>query len=617
MYKNMKKMVVSALCSVALAGLFTRQVSAYENEMHEVNHIGEVYHDETTDFLEEYGWYPEEETADDRDDLSEEDTDEVKDAEDLPDIDTSHVEYDTVEVLEGNITDNAMDAFVVVETDEVNEQAGEEDDELLEDWDELNTWTLEALLHELALLEQIQTQPHTEDLADTTEDEGSLTDVEIEDILNGTPTTLEELELYFYTKLGTDPFLMEYFYKNLNTDKLLVEYFKGVEAFDLPEGYFTRTDEENRKLRAYFYQVLQVDPYFRDYFYRSEDTPEALEDKEMTEGTTFFRRGGRRPAYRPAPKPVYRPRPRPVYRPVNRPTQAARPVAKPTPKPNVKPAAKPTFRPAARPVTRPNIAPIPPKSTPPKPNPPMQAPKTSSALEAANVKLPGGPTGPVDLKRVGHLIGEFTGYYDVKRLITGVDPITGQKANRLEATGSLVIGFIPGGFGKAGKLADAMNDLRKGSVVAKAVDIAGDTTRATNAVDKLNDSRKVANAADKAVDAGKAVANNAGDVAQGTKKSGRAANKIYPDPNATGDHTVFKQDKATGAITNYRTYETNPYNPSGFQEVKGFDGIGRGHKNSLTNIKVETPHVTSKTIPGGVRVAAPWEIPTSLQNIIP
>ncbi|MCW6683155.1 pre-toxin TG domain-containing protein, partial [Aerococcaceae bacterium NML160702] len=112
----------------------------------------------------------------------------------------------------------------------------------------------------------------------------------------------------------------------------------------------------------------------------------------------------------------------------------------------------------------------------------------------------------------GHLIGEFTGYYDVKRLITGVDPITGQKANRLEATGSLVIGFISGGagkIGKAGKLADAMNDLRKGATIAKAVDIAGDTTRVTNAVDKLNDTRKVANVADKATDTGKAVVKNA------------------------------------------------------------------------------------------------------------
>ncbi|MDO4775811.1 MAG: hypothetical protein Q4A10_08350 [Aerococcaceae bacterium] len=161
MYKNMKKFVVSALCSVALADLFTTQVSAYNNEAHEANDIGEVYHDETTDFLEEYGWYPEEETADDIDDLSEEAIDDVEDVENLPNIDTNHVEYDTVEVLDDNIINGTTDEVAALEVphmDETNEQVDEMDDEFFDDWDELNTWTLEELLHELALLEQIQTQ---------------------------------------------------------------------------------------------------------------------------------------------------------------------------------------------------------------------------------------------------------------------------------------------------------------------------------------------------------------------------------------------------------------------------------------------------------------------------
>ncbi|MCW6664447.1 hypothetical protein NHG32_02010 [Aerococcaceae bacterium NML191219] len=46
---------MSALCSVALAGLFTTQVSACNNEAHEVSDIDEVYHNKTMDYLNEFG----------------------------------------------------------------------------------------------------------------------------------------------------------------------------------------------------------------------------------------------------------------------------------------------------------------------------------------------------------------------------------------------------------------------------------------------------------------------------------------------------------------------------------------------------------------------------------
>ena len=49
--------------------------------------------------------------------------------------------------------------------------------------------------------------------------------------------------------------------------------------------------------------------------------------------------------------------------------------------------------------------------------------------------------------------------------------------------------------------------------------------------------------------------------------STRNTNRIRPDSDATGDHTVLKKD-ADGKVTNYVTYETNPQNPSGFQQVK-------------------------------------------------
>ncbi|MBS4761604.1 hypothetical protein KG089_02630 [Carnobacteriaceae bacterium zg-ZUI252] len=50
-------------------------------------------------------------------------------------------------------------------------------------------------------------------------------------------------------------------------------------------------------------------------------------------------------------------------------------------------------------------------------------------------------------------------------------------------------------------------------------------------------------------------------------------------------------------------------NPSGFQEVKGYDGIGAGHTNSLINKKIDTPHVHDKGTPGDIRIPESWEIP--------
>nr|WP_236671933.1 pre-toxin TG domain-containing protein [Enterococcus sp. BWB1-3] len=88
----------------------------------------------------------------------------------------------------------------------------------------------------------------------------------------------------------------------------------------------------------------------------------------------------------------------------------------------------------------------------------------------------------------------------------------------------------------------------------------------------------------------------------------RHANKIKPDPDATGEHDVFKCDPDTGEITNYKEYKPNPKNPSGFDEVKGYDGVGKPHTNKTTGEKL-MPHVHDKTVPGGVRVPRPDEIP--------
>jgi hypothetical protein len=87
-----------------------------------------------------------------------------------------------------------------------------------------------------------------------------------------------------------------------------------------------------------------------------------------------------------------------------------------------------------------------------------------------------------------------------------------------------------------------------------------------------------------------------------------AANKIKPNSNADGAHSVFKTDPDTGKVTNYRTYEENPLNPSGFDEIKGYDGIGNPHTNKITGEDL-MPHIHDKIVPGGVRTPKIWEIP--------
>lgn len=80
----------------------------------------------------------------------------------------------------------------------------------------------------------------------------------------------------------------------------------------------------------------------------------------------------------------------------------------------------------------------------------------------------------------------------------------------------------------------------------------------------------------------------------------RGKNKLKPDPDAKGPHTTYKRDPVSKKITNYATYKPNPLNPSGFDEVLRFDGVGASHGG------IPTPHVH---IGGNVRPAFPWEIP--------
>ena len=95
---------------------------------------------------------------------------------------------------------------------------------------------------------------------------------------------------------------------------------------------------------------------------------------------------------------------------------------------------------------------------------------------------------------------------------------------------------------------------------------------------------------------------------------GKAKNKLKPDDNASGDHTVFERDN-NGNIYKYETYEktkTGHNNP-----VKRFDGgkpdgsPGQPHTNKKTKVDVPTPHVQGKTVPDGARPAKPDEIPNN------
>ena len=93
-----------------------------------------------------------------------------------------------------------------------------------------------------------------------------------------------------------------------------------------------------------------------------------------------------------------------------------------------------------------------------------------------------------------------------------------------------------------------------------------------------------------------------------TVNTGRGANKIMPNTSATGDHVVYKADAITGGVTNYTLYTVNPQNPTGFDEVLRYDGVGRAEVNKATG-QLLIPHVHDKTAVGGVRVPYFDEIP--------
>ncbi len=92
-------------------------------------------------------------------------------------------------------------------------------------------------------------------------------------------------------------------------------------------------------------------------------------------------------------------------------------------------------------------------------------------------------------------------------------------------------------------------------------------------------------------------------------KKGKHKNNIRPHEGADDSHVVYKKDPETGEITNYKYYEKNPRNPSGFDEKFGYDKTGASHTNKATGEDVQTPHVHDPDTPGGVRAPSIEEIP--------
>lgn len=148
-------------------------------------------------------------------------------------------------------------------------------------------------LYDSKVIKEVDLTPSEEKEEGTPQAEpDKLDQQEVDAILAQAPTNLSELETYFYAKLASDVRLKEYFYKNLTTDSLIKLYFAAVDGIELPEDYLNRTDSENRQLKTHFYMTLQKDKSFREYFYRSAEEPEALEERFEEEGTAFFKRGG-------------------------------------------------------------------------------------------------------------------------------------------------------------------------------------------------------------------------------------------------------------------------------------------------------------------------------------
>jgi len=102
---------------------------------------------------------------------------------------------------------------------------------------------------------------------------------------------------------------------------------------------------------------------------------------------------------------------------------------------------------------------------------------------------------------------------------------------------------------------------------------------------------------------------SSGGSSSSTTATGRGVNHLKPNSKATGEHSTFRRNK-NGEISHYTTYKKNSKNPSGFDEVKRFDGKGSAPHKNKKGEPIEAPHVHEKG-QKDPRPARPDEIPKS------
>jgi RHS repeat-associated protein len=90
---------------------------------------------------------------------------------------------------------------------------------------------------------------------------------------------------------------------------------------------------------------------------------------------------------------------------------------------------------------------------------------------------------------------------------------------------------------------------------------------------------------------------------------GRGGNRLQPNADADGPHSVFRRDPG-GGNTHYETFrpQTNPRNPNRWESVKRFDGSGKAHFDKGTGQNVPTPHIHNNRT-GGTRAPRANEVP--------
>ena len=195
-----------------------------------------------------------------------------------------------------------------------------------------------------------------------------------------------------------------------------------------------------------------------------------------------------------------------------------------------------------------------------------------------------------------NLLGEFTGIYDIKRLINGKDPVTGDDANRFEAGVWTLMNFIPIAkvAGKVAKAVDTVGDVAK--VVDKIDDVADaakavdKTTDTAKAVDKVTDTAKVVDKVEDIKDANKIPQYVEDTISQiesnkGNPPDGFKGGKLYKNKPLNGEELLPDGTK-------YKEYDVHPYQkgiPRGPERIViGEDGsvwYTQDHYQTFTRIK--------------------------------